>query len=352
MDISSPNDKNMMSFAEASPEAGGGATALDVPSLREIAQDSPERAQERMNQFKDFTGKLIDDYKESLQQGVGQTEYNLLLKSAMEVAGGVQEARQTKNIGLEQNLIQLQYGFYDKFEKDFPVDYIKPFDPFISYWGVHEYANEIMQDNTLEKDHKDELLEAMQKEAEARGIEVTKPLGLDKEKVKLMGEQIKVADPELQKRVDQADKVIVITNPAEKVPENKEGRSWVTKALLIGGKVILVCAIGAAAGGLIAHFLPDVAAWITSLFERVSPGLPEKIAAFGRDAINWAKGAFKSISSVLFGAGESAQAIEQGVEEAVRRTGEMAGGAVEGAAGSSGVEGLGDLFRGAGPGSQ
>lgn len=352
MGIPSSNPKSMMAFSETSPEMGGGATALDVPTLREIAQDSPERAQERMEEFRMFAEKLITECEEAFRNGTGTTEYGLLASAAMEVAGATGDARRAHNVGLEQKLITLQYKLYDTLDKVLSDHEVKPLNPFVSYWGVHEYAREVMRDKILDQKEKEKLVETMQKEAESRGIEVTKEIGLNKEKVMLMGKQIQAANPELQKRVDAADKVIIITNPAEKVPDKKEGRSWATKALIVGGKVMLVCALGVAAGALITYCMPEVAAWVTSLFARVSPGLPEKIATFGRDAIAWAKEGFSSISSILFGAEKSAKTISEGLKEAVRETAEMIGGPLQGVPGSSKVEGLKDLFQGPGPGGQ
>ncbi len=348
MGVPISNPKSMMAFAETSPEMSGGAAALDVPTLREIAQDSPERAEERMEEFRMFAEKLIAECEEAFKNGTGRTEYGLLASAAMEVAGATGDARRARNTGLEQKLIALQYKLYDTLDKVLAGHEVKPLNPFVSYWGVHEYAKEVMQDKMLDQKEKEKLVETMQKEAESRGIEVTKEIGLNKEKVMLMGKQIQAANPELQKRVDAADKVMVITNPAEKVPDKKEGRSWATKALIIGGKVVLVCALGVAAGALITYCMPGLAAWVTALFDKVSPGVASKVAEFGKDAITWASGAFRSISESLFGAHGAAKTIKEGVEQIGKGISGMAGG-YEGTPGLPGKTGIGDLFEGPGP---
>lgn len=280
-------------------DTGAASSVVDIPSLHEIENDDPERARERLSEFHKYTSEVVSEYKNALDEGSGRDDYRRILETVNEIGSAMIRARKQKKVELETELMHMQGDLAHEFMQDFPDEMIVPPNPYISKIGLHEYADNVMRDNTLEEEDKERLMNAMIKEAENNDLDISKPLDIGKESMMVIGQQI--LDPEVtkvyQSRIDAADKVVIIKKSAEEEEEEQEsflwrGVKWVGKKLLgfagrVLGRVALYTALGGAGAYLIHRYAPGAVPVIRRVLDAVAPEFTAKVAKWTEAAVSW-----------------------------------------------------------------
>lgn len=324
MDLN-PNDKTMREMAE---NAQGGVATLEMPSLKDIAKESPERAKEIIMQFKDFyTNAMMES-----DTAIFEKDHELMM-AAEDLRKGLENTFDHGNALAAAELVNLQRDlssvWSDKFS-NLPDDEISvgSMNPFMfDLVGLHVEGMKL-NESKISMPEKERLQKAMEKEAEKSGVEVSKPLSLTKDQLKEVAAEVaKIQNnPEMMNRVKVADEVQVIESSPKEVKEaakqveQKESALWsMTK------KGILYLAIGTVLAGVVTYgvvtFAPGIAAaikgWIDSMLPGFLTGLTQSLSkgiTVVKDGLVWVGDQLSHVWNSLWGTSKSIDGIGKTTE--------------------------------------
>jgi hypothetical protein len=313
MDLSSSNPKAM--FAENAEGASGGTTAtLEVPSLKEIAKDSPENCDARIRTFENYYVELMHQSPDNFFANNSE-----LIDAATEAKNATEEVAKSGNKELTEQLLKTQERLSGEWNKQ--VLSTPPsgadqgiLDPFkLDSMTLQSIGLEVT-DSKIDESAKKEIISALQKEAGEKGVE---PLNLSNDQINELGKQL-AQNPEFLNRVKEGNvKIEVIRTPEDAKEVQKESFLWRSTKKV--GELLFWGAVGAGVlvvgYGLLQAYMPSAA---KPILELASKGLDVIIKGF-HEIGNFCTNIWNSI----WGIGKNLAQTQENLSEAGKAAGRL-----------------------------